>query len=143
MDENCLYTTVTRGISPGCPLSPVMAALYLEPLDRRMEATGLAYARFMDDWVILAPTRWSLRRAVRTLHQQGSQIPETAIFCGHVDTWTREICPIVDQKVGRWYWSLNPMMDRSPSRLFSAIHKKIENGSQFCLFRAGWASISH
>ena len=40
-----------------------MAAIYLEPLDRRMKATGLTYARFMDDWVILAPTRWSLRRA--------------------------------------------------------------------------------
>jgi hypothetical protein len=64
VDENCLCSTVTRGISLGCPLSPVMAAIYLEPLDRRMEATGLTYARFMDDWVILAPTRWALRRAV-------------------------------------------------------------------------------
>jgi RNA-directed DNA polymerase len=64
VDENCLYTTMTVGISLGCPLSPVMAALYLEPLDRRLEATSLSYARFMDDWVVLAPTRWSLRRAV-------------------------------------------------------------------------------
>ena len=64
VDENCLYTTITRGISLGCPLSPVMAAIYLEPLDRRMEATGLTYARFMDDWVVLAPTRWALRRAI-------------------------------------------------------------------------------
>ena len=30
-----------------------------------------------------------------------------------VDTWTREIPPIVDEKVGRWYWSLNPTTDRS------------------------------
>jgi hypothetical protein len=60
---------VTIGISLGCPLSPVMAALYLGPLDRRMEATGLTYARFMDDWVILAPTRWSLRRAIVVVNE--------------------------------------------------------------------------
>jgi hypothetical protein len=29
------------------------------------------------------------------------------------DTWTWEIRPIVDQRVGRWYWSLNPSLDRS------------------------------
>lgn len=29
------------------------------------------------------------------------------------DTWTWEIRPIVDQKVRRWYWSLNPTFDRS------------------------------
>jgi hypothetical protein len=57
VDGNCLYSTVTRGIRLGCPLSAAMAAIYLEPLDRRMEATGLTYARFMNDWVILAPTR--------------------------------------------------------------------------------------
>ena len=69
IDENCLYSTVKRGISLGCPLSPVMAAIYLEPLDRRMEATGLTYARFMDDWVILAPNRWALRRAIVAINE--------------------------------------------------------------------------
>src|ERR1022692_3214709 len=64
-----VYTTVNVGISLGCPLSPVMAAIYLEPLDRRMDATGLTYARFMDDWVILAPTRWALRRAVVAVNE--------------------------------------------------------------------------
>jgi RNA-directed DNA polymerase len=50
-----LYEDVERGISLlGCPLSPLMGALYLKLLDERVEATGLAYARFMDDWVILA-----------------------------------------------------------------------------------------
>ncbi len=29
------------------------------------------------------------------------------------DTWTWEMRPIVDQKIGRWYWSLNPTLDRS------------------------------
>ncbi len=29
------------------------------------------------------------------------------------DTWTWEIRPIVDKKIGRWYWSFNPSFDRS------------------------------
>ncbi len=52
------YWDVRRGISLGCPLSPLMAALYLKPLDDRMEELELFYARFMDDWIIIAPTRW-------------------------------------------------------------------------------------
>jgi hypothetical protein len=64
-----LYEDVERGISLVGPLSPLMGALYLKLLDERMEETGLAYARFMDDWVILAPTRWKLREAIRLVNQ--------------------------------------------------------------------------
>jgi RNA-directed DNA polymerase len=64
-----LYEDVERGISLGCPLSPLMGAFYLKLLDERMETTGLAYARFMDDWVILAPTRWKLRAAIRLVNE--------------------------------------------------------------------------
>ncbi len=58
------YLDIQRGISLGCPLSPLMAALYLSPLDKGLEETGGFYARFMDDWVLVLPTRWKLRRAV-------------------------------------------------------------------------------
>jgi hypothetical protein len=64
-----LYEDVERGISLGCPLSPLLGALYLKLLDERVEETGLTYARFMDDWVILAPTRWKLREAIRLVNQ--------------------------------------------------------------------------
>ena len=60
---------VVRGISLGCPLSPLMGAFYLKRLDERMQQTGLVYARFMDDWVILAPTRWKLRAAIRLVNK--------------------------------------------------------------------------
>ena len=46
-----------------------MGALYLKPLDDRMAETGLFYARFMDDFVLLAPTRWKLRRAIRLVNE--------------------------------------------------------------------------
>ena len=46
-----------------------MGAVYLKPIDDAMAETGLFYARFMDDWVVLAPTRWKLRAAIRIVNQ--------------------------------------------------------------------------
>ena len=53
VNDGGLYEDVTRGICLGCSLSPLMGAIYLRPIDEAMEANGLFYARFMDDWVIL------------------------------------------------------------------------------------------
>jgi hypothetical protein len=56
-----------RGISLGCPLSPLFGAFFLTDLDRGMERLGLFYVRFMDDILVQAPTRWRLRRAVKAV----------------------------------------------------------------------------
>ena len=58
-----------KGISLGCPLSPLMGALFLKCLDERMEKSGLFYVRFMDDILVLSPTRWRLRKAVKVVNQ--------------------------------------------------------------------------
>jgi RNA-directed DNA polymerase len=57
-----------RGISLGCPLSPLMGAFFLLELDTRMARSGLFYVRFMDDILVLAPTRAKLRSAVRIVN---------------------------------------------------------------------------
>ncbi len=61
--------TSTHNARSGCPLSPLMGALYLKPVDDAMAESGLFYARFMDDWVVLAPTRWKLRAAIRRVNE--------------------------------------------------------------------------
>jgi hypothetical protein len=58
-----------RGISLGCPVSPLIGAFFLGQLDRQITATGLFYIRFMDDILVLAPTRWKLRRAVTVVNE--------------------------------------------------------------------------
>lgn len=58
-----------RGISLGCPLSPLIGAFFLAELDERMANTRLFYVRFMDDILVMAPTRWKLRRAVAAVNQ--------------------------------------------------------------------------
>lgn len=77
--SRCLHRTVVdgglfwefgRGIPLRCPLSPVLGAFFLKTLDDALARTGLFYVRFMDDIIVLAPTRWKLRRAVKTLNQE-------------------------------------------------------------------------
>ncbi len=63
------YRDINRGISLGCPLSPLVGALYLKPLDDALAATGFFYTRFMDDWIVIAPTRWKLRKAVKVVNE--------------------------------------------------------------------------
>jgi hypothetical protein len=69
IDDGGLYEDMEQGISLGCPRSPLMRALYLKVLDERVGATGLAYARFLDDWGILAPTRWKLWEVIRLVNR--------------------------------------------------------------------------
>jgi RNA-directed DNA polymerase len=69
------FKSITCGISRGCPLSPVIAAYYLKGLDEQMEGdTRYFYRRFMDDVIVLAKTRWHLRKTVRTVNQHFNQL---------------------------------------------------------------------
>jgi hypothetical protein len=34
-----------------------------------MEKTGLFYIRFMDDWIVLSPNRWKLKKAIQIVNQ--------------------------------------------------------------------------
>ncbi len=69
IEEGGIYRTIHKGLSRGCPLSPLMGALYLRCLDEQFESSNLYYVRYMDDILILAPTRWKLRNAVKKLNQ--------------------------------------------------------------------------
>jgi RNA-directed DNA polymerase len=55
-----VYCQKHQGLNKGDPLAPLMAALYLQPLDRALSKLG-PYRRFMDDWLIFANSRKSLR----------------------------------------------------------------------------------
>ncbi len=64
-----LYQDIRRGIPRGASLSPLLGAFYLLELDKKMEKLDVKYIRYMDDILILAPTRWKLRKAIRVLNQ--------------------------------------------------------------------------
>jgi len=46
-----------KGVPQGGPLSPLLANIMLDPLDRKIEAMGLPFARYADDFLIVTRTR--------------------------------------------------------------------------------------
>ena len=73
-----IFYDFDKGISRGCPLSPVIAAFFLHDLDQRLEEqiqrSGIFYVRYMDDLLVLAPSRWTLRRAVKAINEELSAL---------------------------------------------------------------------
>jgi len=69
-----LYQDIKKGIPRGSSLSPLLGAFYLTELDQKMEKLDVKYFRYMDDILILAPTRWKLRKAIRVLNQTFSTL---------------------------------------------------------------------
>ena len=84
-----VFRSFTRGISRGCPLSPLMSAFFLHVLDKPITKQDVFYRRYMDDIIVLTPTRWWLRRAVKLLNAlfktlQLEKHPDK-IFIGQID----------------------------------------------------------
>jgi len=57
---------------------------------------------------VRVPEKWHWPVGVSLSNEIGYQRRQFS-----ADTWTWEIRPIIDQKLGKWYWSLNPSLDRS------------------------------
>lgn len=55
---------------------------------------------------VAVPEKWRWPVGVSMSNEIGYQRRQYS-----VDTWTWEIRPIVHQKIGRWYWSLNSTLD--------------------------------
>jgi len=75
---------------------------------------------------IAVPEKYHLPVNISVSNEIGYQRPNIS-----ADTWTWEIRPIIDKKLGRWYGSFNPTLDRSfhgPS-----VHRGVEFSPNFKL----------
>lgn len=64
------YEYDKKGIPMGSPLSPLLGAIALIPLDNILsQMKDVFYARYMDDFIALTKTKSALRKAVKKTHQ--------------------------------------------------------------------------
>lgn len=56
-----------RGIAQGSPLSPLLANLFLDPVDRRLDAAGIRFVRYADDLTLLAADKQHAQKALNCL----------------------------------------------------------------------------
>ena len=64
------YDYNEKGLPMGSPLSPILGAVALIPLDQAMgQNKETHYSRFMDDWIVLCKTKTALRKVVKLTHK--------------------------------------------------------------------------
>ncbi|MEL5280743.1 reverse transcriptase domain-containing protein [Serratia bockelmannii] len=142
------FHTPRKGISRGAALSPLLAAFHLYEVDGHFATPSrVRYARYMDDFIILAPTRWSLRRAVRdlkhfmnqygfTLHPDKTQLGRTERGFDWMGLWFEQhgIQSIAPRAVSKHRLQCR--------RLYEQIHhlNKDLQAARMALYRRRWVS---
>ena len=67
--DNQFYGDSREGVPQGGPLSPLLANIMLDPLDKELENRGHKFARYADDFTILVKSRRAGERVLRSISQ--------------------------------------------------------------------------
>lgn len=65
--DNQLYQESREGVPQGGPLSPLLANIMLDPLDKELEKRGHHFARYADDFTILVKSQRAGDRVLRSI----------------------------------------------------------------------------
>lgn len=58
-----------RGTPQGGPLSPLLANIYLDPLDKELQSRGIAFVRYADDIALFLSSQRSAQRALQSVKE--------------------------------------------------------------------------
>ena len=67
--DNQLFHETREGVPQGGPLSPLLANIMLDPLDKELERRGHPFARYADDFIILVKSQRSGERVLHSITQ--------------------------------------------------------------------------
>ena len=65
--ENQQFHTSREGVPQGGPLSPLLANIMLDPLDKELEKRGHKFARYADDFIILVKSQRAGERVLSSI----------------------------------------------------------------------------
>ncbi len=65
--DNQLFRESREGVPQGGPLSPLLANIMLDPLDKELEKRGHKFARYADDFTILVKSQRAGERVLRSI----------------------------------------------------------------------------
>jgi len=65
--DNLLYSESREGVPQGGPLSPLLANIMLDPLDKELEKRGHKFARYADDFTILVKSQRAGERVLQSI----------------------------------------------------------------------------
>ena len=90
--EDGRVTTTRRGVPQGGPLSPLLANIYLDALDRELESRGLSFCRYADDCNIYVGSRKAAERvfaSVAAWIEKHLKVPVNRDKSGSGRPWNR------------------------------------------------------
>ena len=63
------YRIQHKSVPYGSPLSPLLGAVYLQPIDAYAKSKKIPYLRYMDDFVFFTNSKYQLKRIKRQLYR--------------------------------------------------------------------------
>ena len=122
--EDGLSAESELGMPQGGPLSPVLSNVYLDKLDKELEARGLVHCRYADDTVIMVKSEMAANRVMKSI----TKWIENKLFLKVNATKTNVVRPTQCKFLGFTFWKhgtewkCRPLPDRK-QRLKSKIRE--------------------
>ncbi|MDN6163996.1 MAG: group II intron reverse transcriptase/maturase [Tetragenococcus halophilus] len=111
--ENGFVSPNETGVPQGGPLSPVLANIYLDKLDKELEARGLHFVRYADDTDIFVKSEMAANRVMKSI----TGWIERKLFLQVNVTKTKVVRPTQSQFLGFTFWKNQKGWQCKPSKV--------------------------
>ena len=98
--EDGMFKKSTEGVPQGGPLSPILANVYLDKLDKELEARGLKFVRYADDCDIFVKSEKAANRVMQSV----TSWIERKLYLKVSAEKTKVVRPTKSQFLGFTFW---------------------------------------